>query len=435
MRLDGTNATLRYPYGCRERESPLYEELHARNAPILRMDTKDFGYVFGVTLSRYEVQMDYFGGRRGSYEGYPSAVFADEFYTDHAFWPSLAHRDALHKTEKPRGSGHAIDLIHQTLRSLGHRIATAITPASEKLIGEEARIRIEVPDRENGGFHVMKDRPPSTEAIAALERVESFAVQMRDNQGKIHTITVQNDPTEDLKRIHCVLETALALREQARDLFARPYPVFHWVRECVSLQSVSTMLQVAAILERGIQRSCPEKAIADFGLTVPMKSRLRIAEAIVQCIEDIRREYAIDTIAYSSDDRGRPNLLAHIVGESSHGFTPKTPLETAAVTYAMHTSGTHLRFHTGYNGHKARRWQFPRQLSLQIIDTANRIAEMASMDNVADTLRSSDGLFIRAREWWRRKTKRIASPAISQQCGINQAYDLLHHVIDTQEDT
>jgi len=408
----------------RESHQKVQAVLEERSAPILNMSTPQFGRVFGEMLGQYEgQQMDFKGGYASKCT---PARFTDELYTDHSFWPSLAHRDVIHKAVTPIGGAEATDKIHLALRNLGWRIASVFTPAAESFIGEEAQIRIEHTKKLTRKRVVTKDRPPNADAIQTLEAVDEFIGILTDTNGNIHPITLENYQTEYLGKRACVLETALALREQARDIFgSRNHEVFTWVRDRVSMQSTDTLMQMLAIIQEGMKEQYPENILADFRLEIPLHARLQIAEIIFRKIHEIRREEAIERIIHCGDSR-ESNLLARSVGESADGFHIRSPVEAAAVTYAMQVGGDFVQF--CYPKEVRSQCEFPINLRDQIITIANSLATMRSLKEVSAALAQHREVLQRAQEWYNQQAITIEHPQFNQKHGINLALELLHQL-------
>lgn len=311
-------------------DADLEAYLVARNVPILSMDTEELGDLFGFSFNSYTMI-----GRH-----FKNAPFCERLHTSQKQFPSFAYPDAVKDAKTPEGSGEAADSLHMSFRKLGMRLSNVFMPEVRRLISSEADTLVHGWN-EAGERIVAKDRPPSEEARNILNAESEFVAELKTRDKISHLIPMINETTKvrSHKNHFSVLETALAIREQSISVFPRSSETFQWVRDVFSLQSVETIVQTQDIIRRAMETYLPELTLEDVRLTVERKDLITYARAVFERLHETRREHALAEIIIADNGKGRSwrqsELALKSVGRQADGFHIQSPLDAAAVAYAV----------------------------------------------------------------------------------------------------
>ena len=317
-------------------DEDLFALLKERDAFILKANTGQLGFLFRQIFERYDRLVQKF----------KEAPFGHELYTPQSQFPSLSYPQNHSTVRIPHGIGKAPDILHQSFRYLGIRLTAPFIAPIQALIGTEANIRIFGPkDKQTGMPTVLKDRPPNEEARSILERTKEITIRLIDQLGMPVEVVVPNDRKQVIHRgeSFCLLETALALREQSIAVNSRVPEggeTLKWVRRIIAQQSVQTLVQVQEILECAIKDQVPGATLADFNLIVRPSDRLKFARSVFERAHEARRDFSLYQIMTThnrqkSGSFDASTLALQSIGETAEGFEIRDTHDAAAVIFAI----------------------------------------------------------------------------------------------------
>lgn len=417
------------------RHERLLEELQAKRAPILAMNTSQLGDLFAFGFNAY----DSLGHE------FEDASFREKLFTPQYVFPSLAHHNVLSETVTPAGGGEALDKLHMHLRNLSRRTADIFMPTIRELIGEEADCIKQHRHTGNGNWEIIEEYPPSDGAKRKLASIKEFTGTIADSSGKRHPLLIPNVPIPHLREQHCILETALALKEQAFAAFARKIEVFEWIRDCIHLQSVETVVRIHRVMQKAIRDQYPGTDIDEYGLVVPLRNRLDFADAVGRHVHAFRSQYALYRVIESGTRCRASGLCLESIGESSEGFHVREPLDVAAILYVIPINARLLTFSLPEAEQVDRKFSqeeetriyekqgmrvlmrkkraaLPDDVVEQLEQLAEDVSRAHSLDEVRMLVMQSKGLFGRLRRSYAERFATLGEDAFT---GLNRALGYL----------